>query len=209
MGVQESMFNAQVERLEKSVSQNQAAIDEIVMPYGGLEALEAMHDAKVSSIARLDEKTTELAVQKADSQLKTTPDQQGYELLAMIASGNPTGTQTPAQASIQDLIEEDAQLQAKIDRLRARGYGGRHPDVRSLKSAREQIAEAADHRKKLVNQIIESIGLPSSIPTARSPDPADHRASRDRAHEPPRAPEQGNRDDGQRDRPGLPAPGKG
>lgn len=160
MGVQESMFNAQVERLEKSLAQNQRSLDEIVRPYGGLEALEAMHDAKVSSIAKLDDKTTELAVQKADSQLKTTPDQQGYELLAMIASGNPTGIQTPAQASIQDLIKEDARLQAKIDRLRARGYGGRHPDVQSLKSAREQIVEAAEHRKKLVNQIIESIGLP-------------------------------------------------
>jgi uncharacterized protein involved in exopolysaccharide biosynthesis/Mrp family chromosome partitioning ATPase len=160
MGVQETMFNAQVDRLNKSLAENRDAIDRIVTPYGGLEALEAMHDAKVASIARLDEKTTELAVQKADSQLKTTPDQQGYELLAMIASGNPTGAQTPAQASIQDLIEEDARLQAKIDRLRARGYGGRHPDVQSLKSAREQIAEAADHRKQLVNQIIESIGLP-------------------------------------------------
>ena len=161
MGVQESMLSARIERLEASLRENQTAIDELVNPYGGPDALEAFHDAKVGAITTLDEKMTDIAVRKADSELKASPDQQGYELLAMLAMGGSEGVLSPAQSAIQEMLREDARLQQKIERLRARGYGGRHPEMQSLKSAKEQIEAATEHRRKLITEIVDSIGLPS------------------------------------------------
>ncbi len=173
MGLQESFIDARAKQLWGKVQSLQHRIDEIVLPFGGLDAISAMHNSKVGSINKLDEKLIDLAIKQTDTELKASPNRQGIEMLARIAAGGSAQGLSPAQASIQKLIKDDSELQLRIEGLRARGFGGRHPEVRSFRDSRELLAKAVEHRQMLVTEIIESLGVPLVNPDGTLVDQSD------------------------------------